>query len=287
MFDGIEKVGDNDEGRFFARPIFIATPDVAQGQRGGQCFPFFGGEVTSCGLADWLGPGDESFVGADLFSFAPVEFAVAGLVQSHDDVALFFGDDAGDELVRAKGPVAQDDVTFIDVFEKARGDAGIVFSKAAGLESFDTTVTEVHHANDAHDGKATAFFLTAVLRVGFLIFHGVNEGDFGAIDGFETMTTPKVLGLDSRVERLPDFLVDLNEKAFIDSISGPAIWAGITSGNREFEDSTPGLNHAETFGAAGIGFEKLGQPSPENGDVTEAALAFCGIDFRKEGARKD
>ena len=210
-----------------------------------------------------------------------------GLVQSHDGVAFSFGDDTGDKFVRTKGPVTQDNVAFIDVFEKAGGDAGVVFSKAAGLESFDTTVAEVHHSNDAHDGEAAAFFLTAVLRVGFLVFERVDEGNFGAVDRFEGMTSPKVPGLDSSVESLPDFLINLNEKAFFDSISRPAIWAGITSGNWEFEDPAPRLNEAETFGAACIGFEKLGKPCPENRDMTEATLALCAIDFRKEGARKD
>lgn len=101
------------------------------------------------------------------------------------------------------------------------------------------------------------------------------------------MTPPKVQGLGSSVEGLPDFLINLNEKAFFDSISRSAVWAGITSGNREFEDPAPSLNQAESFGAASIGFEKLGKPSPENRDMTEAALALCEIDFRKEGARKN
>lgn len=185
VFDGIEKVGDNDEGRFFACSIFIAQFDVTQGECGGQSVPFFGSEFASCGLGERLGPGDESFVGTDLFSFAPVEFTVTGLVQAHDGVALSVGDDAGDKFVGTEGPVTQDNIAFVDVFQETRGDAGVVFSKAAGLESFDTTVTEVHHSNDAHDGEATAFFLAAVLGVGSLVFERVGEGDFGAVDGFE------------------------------------------------------------------------------------------------------
>ena len=43
VFDGVKKVGNNDESRFFARSIFIAQFDVTQGESVGQSFPFFDG----------------------------------------------------------------------------------------------------------------------------------------------------------------------------------------------------------------------------------------------------
>jgi hypothetical protein len=165
------------------------------------------------------------------------------------------------------------------------GERGL--SKAAGLESFDATVTEVYHSYDAHDGEAAAFFLTAVLRIGLLVFQSIDKGDFGPVDRFESVTTAKASGVDSRVKSLPGFLINLNEQAFFDPVSSPAVWAAITSGNWKFEDSAPRLNEAEIFGAACIGFEKLGKPCPENRDMTEATLKVFGVDFGKEGARKN
>ena len=42
---------------------------------------------------------------------------MARLVQSHKDVAFFFGGDACDEFVEAEGVISKEEVALIDVFE--------------------------------------------------------------------------------------------------------------------------------------------------------------------------
>ena len=159
-----------------------------------------------------------------------------------------------------------------------------MLAEATGLEAFDSSVAEVDHADDAHDGEAAAFFLAGMLGVGFLIFGGVHEGDFGSVDGFELVAAPEILGLDAGVEGLFDLLINLNEEGVFDPLSGAAVSAGVASGDWEVKDPAPRLNEAEAFGAAGVGFQELGQPCPEDGEVSKAALARGGVNFCKEGA---
>ena len=229
IFHGVQEVGDDDEGGFFSGPVFVTHLDVAQGHLIGKLRPLFVGEFAGLWLFDGLFPGHEAFDGADFFSSAPVEFAMPGLVEAHDDVAFFPGGDSRDIFVGAEGAVAKDDVAFIDVFEQARGHPGVVLLEAACFKSFDASVAEVDHADDAHDGEAAADFLAAVLGVFFLVLQRVHEGDAGAVDGFELVPAPGIPGLDSLFEGRFDLTVDAVEKAVFDAFSGLAVCAGVAS----------------------------------------------------------
>ena len=116
VFNRIKEISDDDEGGFFTGSIFVTELDIAQGEGGGEIGPLLRGELASGGLLCGFFPGDESFVGADLFSFAPVEFAMTGLVKAHDDVSLFFENDTGDEFVGTEGTISEDEVAWVDVF---------------------------------------------------------------------------------------------------------------------------------------------------------------------------
>ena len=111
-------------------------------------------------------------------------------MEAHNDVAFSLGGDSRDELVGTEGPVAEGDVPFVDVFQEARSNAGVVLSKATGFKSFDPAMTEVDHSDDAHDGEAASFFLTTVLGIAHLVFRRVHEGHGGAVDGLEGMPPP-------------------------------------------------------------------------------------------------
>ena len=123
-----------------------------------EVFPLLVCELTSVWFFSRFFPRDEAFNWADFFAFPPVQFAMPGLVESHDGVAFPLGCDARDELVGTEGSVTENHVSFVDVFQEAWCDPGVVLLEAAGLESFDPAVAEVDHADDAHDGKSAALF---------------------------------------------------------------------------------------------------------------------------------
>ena len=282
----VKEVGDHDEGCFFARSIFITHLDISQGHFVGKLRPLLGGEFTGSGLARRFTPGDEAFYGSDFFALAPIKFAVAGLVQAHEGVAFSLGHDPANVFVGAEGPVTEYEVSFVDVFEEARGDAGIVLLEAAGFKSFDPAVAEVDHSDDAHDWKAAAFFLAAVLAVDGLFFFGVNEGHTCSVDGLEFMPAPSVSVLNSALKGLLNTGVNLDQKLILNAASGTTVSAAIAPRNRQIGSAGPSLNHAQGLGAAGVRFQDLTKPCPKYGEVPKVAFTFGGIDRGEKGGRE-
>ena len=257
VFHGIQKVGDDDKGGFFSSPVFVAHLDIAQGEFVGKVLPLSVGEFAGFWFSGGLLPGDEALDGADFFSSAPVEFTMPGLVKTHHNVAFALGGDPRDVFIGAEGAVAEVDVALVDVFEQARGHPSVVFLEAAGFESFDSSMAEIDHADDAHDGEATADFLAGVLGVDRLVRRGVHQGDAGAVDGFENMSAPEVTRLGAPFEDLPDLPVEPVEKAVLDTLSGTAVSAeGIVD-----EALSKGMNRGlcTTLGGGKYGVREAGK----------------------------
>ena len=124
-----------------------------------------------------------------------------------------------------------------------------------------------------------------MLRVFDLIFHGVHERHAGAVDCFESMPVPGVPGLDPLFEDLFDLLVNLVEEAVFDARPRPAVSAGVACWNGQSENAAPRLNHAEALRAAGVAFENLAKPGPENREMTEVAISVGGIDLGEKSGR--
>ena len=211
---------------------------------------------------------------------------MARLVQAHEDVAFAFSDDARDEFVGTEGAVSQDEVAFINVLEQARGNACVVLGTLAGFKSSRSAVTEIDDANQAHEGKSTPCFLAAVLRVFQLIGRGIHEGDAGAVDGFEHVAPPSVASANALAEGLLNAFVNLVKIALTEASAGLAIGAGIAAGDRKLMGATPGLHEAHRFGATGIGFQNLCDPSPEDRGVSVVSLATFGFQCFKKTTGK-
>ena len=283
----VQQVGDNDQGGLFPGPVLVSQLDVAQGHLSRKPLPLRLIQVASGrGIARPL-PGNETFDGADFPAFAPIELSVAGLVKTHDDVALTLRDDSGNELERAEGAVAQNDLSGIAVFEKAGGYARVVLPEAACLETLHSAVTEVDHADDAHDGKPAADLLAGVLWIGCLIGRRVHERDGGAVDSLQEVAAPESGRLDPAGQSPTDPLVNGHEEVVRDPATGPAERAGIAARHSEPEHAVPRLDQAQRFVATGVALEDLGEPRPKYRDVAEAALPFGGVDAGKEATGKD
>ncbi|MDA8976487.1 hypothetical protein N9F73_00775 [bacterium] len=229
--------------------------------------------IYSLDLSNLWGQANETFNGADFLPFTPVEFAMARLVQSHQDVTFALAQNAGDELVGTEGSITEDEVVCVNVFEKARSDRGVVLASRASLETFDATVAEIGDAHHSHEWMTTAFFLAAVLRIEFLVFLSVKEGHRSPIDGFELESAPAINRRDLTLKRSLDLVIDLNEEVIFQAHPALAIGAGAARGNRKLRDSAPSLDHGNRFGATGVSFEDLREPCPKDGNVSEVALA--------------
>ena len=115
-----------------------------------------------------------------------------GLVEAHENVCFTFLCGPCNEFVGAICTVGEQEVAFFDMLQEVRCSAGIVPTRIAGHESFPSTMAEVDHAVDAHDGKAATLLLTRGLRVGFLIGLGVHELHRTAVDGLERESVPSI-----------------------------------------------------------------------------------------------
>ncbi len=273
----VKKVGDNNEGCFFPGSVFVSHLDVTQGDLVGQRGPFFGTQFAARRLLRGFFPGDKPLDGADFFSAPPVEFAMSGLVQAHEDVTLFFVHDADDEFVGAEGSVAEEEVAFVDMLEQAWSHAGIVLGRTTGLEANDATVAEVDHADKPHEGEAAAFFLGGVLGVFKLVLRRVHEGEGGSVDGFEDVPVVEIALLDPLAEGGLNTFINPFEEAFGKSDAGLAVATGVAVRDRELEGSAPVLDEAHRLAAARIALKDLSQPCPEDGGVRIVANPAFGL----------
>ena len=203
-------------------------------------------------------------------------------MKTHDDMSLPLGDNADNEFERTEGTVAKDDIFLLHVFEKLGRDPSIVFPEATGFKSFHAAVAEIDHANDAHDRKAAARFLSAGLRIGQLVVGSVHEGDSRAVDGLERVAPPAIPRSDAHLKNGSDPGIDLSKKAIVEAHAPLAIGAGIAGGDRQAESTAPGLHHGDSLGATGIGLQNLANPRPEDRKMTVEPLPLGGINFGEE-----
>ena len=195
--------------------------------------------------------------------------------------------DPGNEFVGAIGAVGEQKILCFDMLEKAWRDADIVPARIAGHKAFPTTMAEVDHAVDAHDGKAAALLLTGGLGEEILIGLGIHELHRTAVDGLEGKAVPLVDGTDALSHPVGDPVGNLSKEVLAELHPGHAIAGGASAGHGESAGLIPRLDQAQSFAAGGVRFKDLSQPCPKYREVAKAALASGWIDGLEEARCKD
>ena len=119
-----------------------------------------------------------------------------------------------------------------------------------------------------------------------MIGRSIHEGDAGAVNSFEHVAPPSVASANALAEGLLNAFVDLVKIALTEASAGLAIGAGVAAGDWKLMGAAPGLHEAHGCGAAGIGFQNLCDPSPEDRGVSVVALATFGFQSFKKTTGK-
>lgn len=205
----------------------------------------------------------QAFERADFLPFAPVELLETSLVQAHQDVAFLLAGDAGNEFIGAKGAVGEKEFPLANVFEEARGHAGVVLLPATGLEAFPAATGEVGDAYDAHSRKSAARLLGRGLGVGLLVFPGVGELHRAAVDGFDGQS-PALVPLCNALMEMAAGCFGKGFKELLGKVGpGLAVATSLRGRGGKLMNRTPGLDEADRFMTAGIGTKNLRKPGPE------------------------
>ncbi len=125
------------------------------------------------------------------------------------------------------------------------------------------------------------------MGIGCLVLGRVHELDGTAVNGLEVESVPCVPSGDTGTEVAADPAVDVLEEIHVYPPPRLAVARCIRGRNRQPAGRSLALDVPDGFLAGGVGFEDLREPSPEDRQMTETALARCGIDVGEEIRRQD
>lgn len=281
VFIGIQQRGCQDEIAQLPGAVFKAHLNETHFHRLGQGVPLRLAEVAGLWELVRLAPRDPPGKAAELPAPAPVELPVPGVMQAHEHVAASLSD-LRYQLVRTEGAIPQEQVAFTHMIDQPVGHAGLVLAEVGALDGFPAVVTEVEQAGDAHDREAAARLLGGRLRIGLLVGFRVHQLERTAVDGLQLEAPPEVFFSPSAPQRVEHAPVDVLEEIFAHPAASLTVAAGVALRHGQAGFLVPALQEPQGLQAGSIAFQNLGEPGPEDRHVTEAALAFGGIDGGQE-----
>ena len=170
----------------------------------------------------------------------------------------------------------------MDVLEKPGSDPGVMLSTRKCFKAFPSSVAEIDHANDAHDGVTTSFPLSGGLRVALLVLHGIKKLQRASINGLERQSAPLVALNHPGIQGGGGLVGYGLQEAHRHSGASISVGGGIAGGLGQSLGDVPGLHHAHGPGAGGIEFKDLAEPGPEGWNGSVMALPLGLIDLTEK-----